>query len=215
MPTKTATKSRKKTAASKPFSLVPEAAQQNMYRAIEALTTAALRRATGSEVAAIAAHAALGEHDPVLLCGPRQPHGDTLREATVAATGALLAHPDATALICGGRIGPREEYAGALRFAAQYKLPLIYLVSNSLATKDRPAPDLRTLRAEFGVPVFSVDANDAIATYRVVTEALHTSRHQRGPSFIEALTLDGETVNRKAALDLLEGYMRRHQTWQE
>ena len=58
-----------------------------------------------------------------------------------------------------------------------------------------------------------MDANDAIATYRVVTEALHTARHQRGPSFIEVLTLDGDGVNRNAALTLLEGYMRRHDNW--
>ncbi len=213
MPSKQSSPARKGVSRRPKFSLVPAAAQQEMYRAIAALKAPALRRANGTEVAAIAARAALGDHDPVLAAGPRQPHGKNFVEALVAAVGALLAHKDASALLCGGRIGQPEGYVSALRFAVQYKLPVLFLVSNSLAKPGHPAPDLRILQAEYGIPVFSVDANDAIATYRVVTEALHTARHQRGPSLIEALTLDGDGVNRQASVELLEGYMRRHDSW--
>jgi TPP-dependent pyruvate/acetoin dehydrogenase alpha subunit len=72
---------------------------------------------------------------------------------------------------------------------------------------------LRTLYAEFGIPVFSVEANDAIAAYRVATEALHNARHGRGPCVIEALTLDGNGVSKEDTLRLLRTYMERHDNW--
>jgi TPP-dependent pyruvate/acetoin dehydrogenase alpha subunit len=54
--------------------------------------------------------------------------------------------------------------------------------------------------------LFTVDANDAIAAYRVATEALHHARHLRGPSVIEALAVTGGA----SPLELLTAYMERH-----
>ena len=96
-------------------------------------------------------------------------------------------------------------------------------MANTLTRGAEQELDLRTLYADFGIPVFSVDANDAIAAYRVATEALHNARHQRGPCVIEALTLLGkggcsphspeEGGCAPRALELLRGYMERHGNW--
>lgn len=83
-------------------------------------------------------------------------------------------------------------------------------------TKPGPKrPDLRTIYAEYGVPVITVDANDAIAVYRVMTEAAHNSRVGRGTTLIEAAFIPGKThgVASPAPLACLEGYMRRHGAW--
>lgn len=210
----------------KRFSLVPTAAQQTMYRVIEAAKPAFFSKACGTEVAEIAACLALGKDDPVIAIGAaagavtvRKLAATTrrgaraLREATVQAVSLLITRKNATALICAGRVGEEASYAEAFRFAGTHKLPIIFLVSNFLEAPRGQGRDLRALYAEFGTPVFSVDANDSIATYRVVTEALHTARHQRGPSVVEVLTLNGPTPDREASLHLLEGYMKRHGSW--
>jgi len=222
----------------KPFSLVPALAQQQMYKALAALKSAKLSSANGAEVAEIAICLALGKHDPVILAsaasGARtvrkggkviggklaEAHGGILVAATVAAVGALLGDAKATALVCAGRLdgeqAASEDYRRAFGFAARHKLPILYLVANnlsqgrSLARKDTQELDLRTLYAEVGMPVFSLDANDAIAAYRVATEALHNARHLRGPCVVEALTIDGKGKSAASPLDLLREYMERH-----
>jgi TPP-dependent pyruvate/acetoin dehydrogenase alpha subunit len=89
---------------------------------------------------------------------------------------------------------------------------MLYLGANSLPKRGKQELDLRALYAEFGIPVFSVDANDAIAAYRVATEALHNARHLRGPCVVEALTIHGKASS-AGPLDLLREYMERHGNW--
>ncbi len=204
------------------FSLVPALAQQKMYAALCALPKAR-GTANGAEVAEIALCLALDKDDPVIVAaGARgvravrkdsklaKAQGGAMAAATVAAVAALLGKPKATALVCGGQLdgaaGSKQDYRSAFSFAARHKLPILYLVANRLAAGGRQKMDLCTLHAEFGIPVFSVDADDAIAAYRVATEALHNARHQRGPCVIEALILP----ERSNALELLRAYMERH-----
>ena len=227
MPAKKSVKHRETAAHPKRFSLVPASAQQQMYRLLDAMKPALFARASGSEIAEIAACLALGEQDAVISAGSAlgaqrvrkllAPAGRgkrcDLREATVQAVRVLLERDGASALICGGRIAEHDEYRDTFRFAGQFRLPILYLVANSLDVPKKQQHDLRTLYAEFGIPVFSVDANDAIAVYRVVTEALHNARHGRGACVIEALNLPDSPLSREAALQLLEGYMRRHGSW--
>jgi hypothetical protein len=217
-----------KTAASSKFSLVPAAAQQEMYTTVAALKPAIFAEASGTEIAEIAICLAIDAKDPVILCdsarGARAARKDCtiakskdtkerLADATLSAVAALLADEKATALICAGRLQAEEDYQRAFSFAARHKLPILYLVSNSIEPKRRPALDLRTFYAEFGIPVFSVEANDAIAAFRVATEALHNARHGRGPCVIEALTLGGKGVSKDDTLALLKDYMERHGNW--
>jgi TPP-dependent pyruvate/acetoin dehydrogenase alpha subunit len=200
-----------------------------MYRTLASLKLPSAA-ATGAEVAEIAACLAIGEADPVIVCGTAlgarsvrrrrtvavkkfAASGGVLAAATVSATAALITDAKATALVCGDRLQPDEDYRGVFSFAARHKLPILYLVSNSLTTGRRQELDLRTLYAEFGIPVFSVDANDAIAAYRVTTEALHNARHSRGPCVIEALTFGSKGISKPDTLELLRSYMERHGNW--
>jgi hypothetical protein len=217
----------KKAAGPKRFSLVPPLAQQKMYKALSALRPASPEMATGAEVAEVAICLALGESDPVIVACPAVGartvrkgcktignKGELWAAATLAAVAALLADPKATALVCVGQLDCRpeaqENYRNAFGFAARHKLPILFLVANALTPGRPQQPDLRTLYAELGIPVFSVDANDAIAAYRIATESLHNARHMRGPCVIEALTVRGNGVDPISSLDLLRDYMERH-----
>lgn len=232
MPIMKPAKSPESGGGAKRFSLVPALAQQQMYKALAALKPSTLSSASGAEVAEIAICLALNENDPVILaCAARGARavrkGRTiaagklikdgrLRSATVTAVAALMGDAKATALVCAGRLDgepeAREDCGSAFGFAARHKLPIVYLVANHFTGGRKQGLNLGTLYADFGVPVFSLDANDAIAAYRVATEALHNARHLRGPCVVEALTIHGK--GRSASpLNLLREYMERHGNW--
>ena len=224
----------------KRFSLVSAAAQQEMVRALTTLESFRARTAGGAggageaagevagEVAEVAVCLAAGKQSPVILaCTARgartvrkdskivRAKGRKLAAATLAAIDALLADPQATAaVVCAGTLDPQPEaqqdYRAALRFAARHKLPILFLVANSLTPGQSRQLDLHTLYAEFGIPLFSVDASDAIAAFRVATEALHNARHLRGPCVIEALTVHSPHPGPVSPLALLAAYMERH-----
>jgi hypothetical protein len=218
-------------ASTKLFSLVPAEAQRQMYTTLTALKPAKPETASGAEVAEVALCLAIGENDPVILACPapgarsvrgigklirsKNPgaNGSRLAEATLSAVARLLCDATATALICAGKVDPKEDYRSALSFAARHKLSILFLVANTLTPGRRQKLDLRALEADLGIPVFSVDANDPIAAYRVATEALHNARHLRGPCVIEALTVNGKGNSAVSALDLLRSYMERHGNW--
>jgi hypothetical protein len=232
MPTKKLAKATETAANTKPFSLVPAAAQRQMYKALAALKPAATGTDSGAEVAEIAVCLAIDIADPVILActarGARKVRkvpgsrivstkSGRLSAATVSAIAALLGDSKATAVVCAGKLETepkgQQDYRNAFNFAARHKLPILFLVAGTLTPGRRQEPDLRTLYAEFGIPVFSVDANDAIAAYRVTTEALHNARHSRGPCVIEALTVNSKSSRAVKPLELLQGYMERHGNW--
>jgi hypothetical protein len=235
MPTTQPAAARKTPKSTKPFSLVPSAAQQEMYRALVALKPSLVP--SGAEVAEIALCLAAGEPSPVILacsaqgartvrkgCRNVSTREHRLTAATLAAIDLLLGDGslngetsgetrEMAAVVCAGRLKThleaQQDYRAAFRFASRHKLPILFLVANSLPPGQPPQPDLRTLYLEFGIPLFSVDANDAIAAYRVATEALHNARHLRGPCVIEALAVH-PSAGTPSPLHLLAGYMKRH-----
>jgi TPP-dependent pyruvate/acetoin dehydrogenase alpha subunit len=200
-----------------------------MYQAVTALKASQSDSASGAEITEIAVCLALNEQDPVIpactaqgartvrkVSNSKAPmNRGRLAVALLKAVEKLLADPKATAVVCAGKLDAQdqEDCRSAFRFAARQKLPILFLVANSYTPGRRQELDLRTLYAELGIPVFSVDANDAIAAYRVATEALHNARHQRGPCVIEALSLHGKARGAASPLDLLRGYMERHGNW--
>ena len=122
-------------------------------------------------------------------------------------------HPrEEAAIVCAGVLDAGAEaerdYRAAFRFAGQHKLPILYVIANRLTPSKGKPLDLRSIYPEFGIPLFTVDANDAIAAYRVATEALHNARHLRGPSVIEALIVPH--ADAASPLQLLTAYMERH-----
>ena len=226
MPITNRAKAPKKPTSMKRFSLVPEPAQQEMYKALAALKPIESKM-SGAEVAEIAASLVLGANDTVILacsgagarivrsdCNEVESTSTRWESATIQAVKALFHDPAATALICAGQLDAEPKgddgYRAAFRFAACHKLPILFLVANTLTLSRAQKLDLRTLYAEFGIPLFSVDSNDAIAAYRIATEALHNARHHRGPCVIEALTVSGKGLRPVSSLDLLRDYMERH-----
>jgi hypothetical protein len=121
---------------------------------------------------------------------------------------------EAAAIVCAGQLDSTPEaerdYRTAFGFAARHKLPILYLIANRLAPGEKTPLDLRWLYPEFGMPLFTVDAADAVAAYRVATEALHNARHLRGPCVIEALTVPPQQAGAASPLELLTAYMERH-----
>ena len=244
------------------FSLVSQEAQQQMYRALCALSSSGKTKAhaSGAEVAEIGVCLAAGESCPLILAcaasGARtvSTAGRVLRathrrltSATLAAMDALLSgsfhdgpshdgpskhasvHEDSgkharakharkagttpmedAAIVCAGLLDSGAEserdYRTAFRFASRHKLPILYVIANRLTPGESVPWDLRPIYPEFGIPLFTVDANDAIAAYRVATEALHNARHLRGHCVVEALAVNGGA----SPLELLTAYMERH-----
>lgn len=228
MPTKKPAKAPLITASAKRFSLVPDEAQQKMYKALSKLKPAKPGMASGADVAEIAVCLAIGEQDPVILaCAARGARivckgsrivrpkiagaNARITAATMAAIEALFIEPTAAAVICVGQLEAQEDYRIGFRFAARHKIPILFLVTGTLTGRRRERA-LSALDSELGVPVFSVDADDAIAAYRVATEALHNARHLRGPCIIRALT-GAKGSSAVVALGLLQQYMERNGNW--
>jgi hypothetical protein len=108
-------------------------------------------------------------------------------------------------------------WQNVLRLAGRHRLPILFIVPGRIASKRSKEADLRTIYAEFGVPVMTVDANDPIAAYRVATEAAHNGRSGRGATVLEAATVElaNSNVNSQHPLEHLEEYMRRRGSWDD
>lgn len=74
-----------------------------------------------------------------------------------------------------------------LATATRLNLPIVFVTrqAQSLAQPKNGRPQARVE----GVPVIEVDADDAVAVYRVATESIGRARQRRGPTVIEAVTL--------------------------
>ncbi len=92
----------------------------------------------------------------------------------------------------------------ALTLAAAQKLPLVIFIE----TADG-AGDVERKSAAYGIPGISVDANDAVAIYRVSKEALHHARVGRGPSLVECLASNLDPVEHMVR------YLKKKGTWSE
>jgi len=226
-----APKSDRHSRAKKParrFSLITPEAQRAIYQAVSSLPSSH-RAARSAEIAEAAVCLAVGAKVPVVMAGmapgTRTVRKDAIRirssngrcaAATMAALNAMMQQPEAqAAVICAGELDSsgkaQEDWRAAFRFAAQQRLPLIFVVANRLGARSPQVQDLRSLHPEFGMHVFSVDANDAIAAYRVATEAMHHIRQRRGPSVVEALCVPAPPNGQAhAPLELLAAYMRLH-----
>jgi hypothetical protein len=109
------------------------------------------------------------------------------------------------------------SWQNVLRFAGRHRIPILFIVPGRIASRRESTTDLRTIYAEFGVPVMTVDANDPIAAYRVATEAAHNARAGRGATILEAARVEtsNKEINSQAPLEHLEEYMRRKGSWDD
>lgn len=82
----------------------------------------------------------------------------------------------------------------AVNFAAVYNLPIVYVIQNNGWAESVPTSlqtkviDLSEKAKAYGMPGITVDGNDAVAVYRVATEAINRARTGGGPTLIECKT---------------------------
>jgi hypothetical protein len=117
----------------------------------------------------------------------------------------------------------------ALAFAAEQELPMVFVVlpagrskgSNSRAPK---AGQVGAMALRCGVPGIAVDADDAVAIYRVAQESIGRARSGGGAALMECtpFVVEGAAGKRSQAADAivgLEGYMLERRiatrTWME
>lgn len=116
----------------------------------------------------------------------------------VAAGAALGAKMSGTDRVCLCFFGDGASNEGAfhegLNLAAIWDLPVIYLCENNqyavtTAAADTVAVEDIAERAKaYSIPGVSIDGQDPVAVYEVVSEAVERARAGEGPSLIEAKT---------------------------
>ncbi|HYE23742.1 MAG TPA: hypothetical protein VEG32_00955 [Clostridia bacterium] len=136
-----------------------------------------------------------------------QPTPGPLQNLTAFAVAHLSGMHNPCALVSFGDLHSDPQWRNAIRVAARQRLPILYIVHNDSTTRGKA--DLRTIQAEYGVPVILVDHSDAIAIYRVTTEAAHNARVGRGATVIAATRVSSPTD----PLEALKAYMERHGAW--
>lgn len=81
-----------------------------------------------------------------------------------------------------------------INLAAVWQAPVVYIVENngySITQKQcevMKVEDVAERAVAFNIPGFVVDGNDAVAVYKVVSEAVARARRGEGPTLIEAKT---------------------------
>jgi pyruvate dehydrogenase E1 component alpha subunit len=116
----------------------------------------------------------------------------------VAAGAALGAKMQGSDRVCLCFFGDGASNEGAvhegLNLAAVWKLPVIYLCENNGYAVTVPAEktvavrDIAERAKAYNIPGVTVDGQDAIAVYEVVSEAVKRARAGQGPSLVEAKT---------------------------
>lgn len=85
-------------------------------------------------------------------------------------------------------------FHSGMNFAGVYGAPVIFLCQNngwaiSCPVEKQTASDGFAIKGEaYGIPGVTVDGNDVLAVYRVVSEAVKRARAGEGPTLIEAVT---------------------------
>lgn len=85
-----------------------------------------------------------------------------------------------TVVFCGSAASAPAAWLSSMRFAARHALPILFVCWNP-----RPTRDLYRAAERCGVPGIAVDGLDAIAVYRVASEAIAHARRGHGPTLIE------------------------------
>lgn len=98
------------------------------------------------------------------------------------------------AAVFGDGAANEGAFHESLNMAAIWKLPVIYLCENNgyamsmPVSKAFPIERISQRGAAYNIPGVTVDGNDPIAVYEVVSEAVARARAGEGPTLIESLT---------------------------
>jgi len=111
--------------------------------------------------------------------------------------------------------GSAPLWKKALRFAAQQELPVVFVVlpaarARGRASTARAGFRLSALAQRCGVPTITVDADDAVAIYRVVQESIGHARIGGGAALLECIpfALQNTPGKGKATEDAIAGLER-------
>lgn len=91
------------------------------------------------------------------------------------------------AAFCNGGNATAASWKDVLTFASRHQLPLLLMVHEP-ASDPGKFESVAKSSLVHGVPLLTVDGNDAVATYRVVFESLGRARQGRGPTLIACRT---------------------------
>jgi hypothetical protein len=169
-----------------------------------------------SDLTSVEAELALAHNAHTHTLAQVSPATDSAAETMLTTiVSQLLADPKRLALVPSVELA-EPSWQNALRFAGRHRLPILFIVPGRIAGR-RDSTDLRTIYAEYGVPVMTIDASDPIAAYRVATEAAHNARAGRGATVLEAALVETRNIeiNSQHPLEHLEEYMRRKGSWDD
>lgn len=82
---------------------------------------------------------------------------------------------------------PKRSWKEVLAFAAKLSLPIIFVVLPETGSKDSQPTNLCAKARSAGIPGIPVDANDAVALYRVAQESMGRARGGDGAVLIECI----------------------------
>jgi pyruvate dehydrogenase E1 component alpha subunit len=115
--------------------------------------------------------------------------------AAGAAWGALVRKTKQVAVAFGGDGAANSAYYfSAVRQAAMYKLPAIFVIENNFQQQGiamatvTPTKTLADYTKGLDVPSVTIDGNDVASVYATTKEAVDRARAGEGPSVIECLT---------------------------
>jgi TPP-dependent pyruvate/acetoin dehydrogenase alpha subunit len=131
---------------------------------------------------------------------------DQFDEAFLAASGFKAAKCGKIAVFFGEGLR-LESWSRRLQQAARRNLPLLIVSRCAMQGSHPAAPSGTSARKDalealaFGVPAIAVDANDAMAIYRVASESVGRARQRRGPTLIECVAFPQANAAAPASCD--------------
>ncbi len=143
---------------------------------------------------------------------------------------------DIVLAFCGEGATSLGFWHEAVNFAGVHNLPIVYVIQNNLWAESvnvkmqTKVEDLSVKAQAYGFPGITVDGNDVVAVYRVVTEAINRARNGGGPTLIECKTYrwyghseidpakyrapqEVEYWKSKDPILFMENYLRKHNLW--
>jgi len=107
--------------------------------------------------------------------------GAALALKTLMQSKVVLVYVDAAEM-------PKKSWKPILAIAAKLNLPIIFVVLPRMGRKNGNAASVCAKARSAGVPGIPVDANDAVALYRVAQESFGRTRGGDGPVLIECIS---------------------------
>lgn len=118
----------------------------------------------------------------------------------------------AAVIFCGGSDASGEELEGAMKLARRKKLPIVFV-----CWSDSGEAGLAELAQSCELAGVAVDGSDAVAMYRVATEAISHARRGSGPTVIDCKPWPAKRKRARGTANdpirNMESYLRQKKLW--